>query len=274
MITSKNNFKKYLRTHYPDIKAESISGVSAYLLDRPLSDQDMLEYGVMQLADGKYVVFIGMRYADVIEAFTVMQDRGVTTTSMVSKAGKEMPTTFTAFQQWLYRNDFTSRLKHRTFRPHISIHDCFYGITSYSNNSNVMDNAPNTWYQYEFAGEIEHELLKRVPHAIVENTDHTLSTVVLIKASSSSYKSKKQLRLENFQLMQPLYEQIIAECSAEEWEKATYLCSTYKKIKFQKEQQCNLEELKEAYTRGALSAYLTKEEENYDYSATDMEEGF
>lgn len=274
MITSKNNFKKYLRTHYPDVKAESISGLSAYLLDKPLSDQDMLDYSVMQLNDGKYVVFIGMRYNDMIEAFTTMQDRGVVTTSMVSKAGKEMPTTFTAFGQWLYRNNNIAKLKHRIFVPHKSIHDCFYGISTYSNNSNVMDNAINTWYQYEFEGTIDEELLKRVPYAIVENTDHTQSTIVLIKASSSSYKSKKQLRLENFQLMQPLYEQIIAECSAGDWEKATYLCETYKKIKYQREQRCNKEELIEAFNRHVLPAYLNKEEENYDSPTVDMAEDF
>ena len=271
MITSKNNFKKYLRTRYPDIRAESISGVNAYLLDKPLSPQDMLDYSVMQLEDGKYVVFIGMRYNEVIDIFTEMKETGVTTRSMTTKASIEMPTTFTSFQQWLQRNDMV--YKHRLFIPHKSIDQCLQG-TNYSNNSNVSDNVPCTWYQYELEGAIDPLLLIHVPYAIVENTDHTQSTIVLIKASSSTYKSKRQQRLENFNLMQPLYEQIVVACNDSDWERALHLTESYKAIKFQRPQKCNIEELRKAHELNTLLMYMNKPEEQEVTDDTGMEDDF
>ena len=269
MITSKNNFKKYLRTRYPDIKAESISGVSAYLLDKPLSPQDMLDYSVMQLEDGKYVVFIGMQYNEVLDIFTEMKETGITTKTMTTKASIEMPTTFTSFQQWLQRNNKT--YKHRTFIPHMSIEQCLQG-TDYSNNSNVSDNTPCTWYQYELEGEIDPLLLIRVPYTVVANTDGTVSTIVLIKASSSSYKSKKQQRLENFNLMQPLYEQIVVACNEDDWERALHLAESYKEIKFQRKQRCKIEELQDAHVKNILTFYLNKPDD--EVVTNDVEDDF
>ena len=57
MITTKYNFKLWLKRKYPDVIANPVYGVPAYLLSKALSTEDMYLYNVQQLPSGQYIVF-------------------------------------------------------------------------------------------------------------------------------------------------------------------------------------------------------------------------
>lgn len=251
MIHSKYNFKKYLRTKYPDIHVETIYNVPAYILDKPLSPQDMFDYGVNQFEDGKYIVFIGIEPR---HAMALMQDfieNGIPKDTRGRELGTTAPTTYASFQDFLFRNEI--QFKNRTY----------LGKAQPSNylldpNAILLDNETRAWYMYEFEEGLltEHQLI-HCPHATLPNANGgPASTVVFIKAPQSSYKSKRQLRAENFNLMQPLYEQIIIACNNEDWDKAVTLTESYKSIAFQKPQIVSKEELIKAWRANALRTYM------------------
>ena len=114
-------------------------------------------------------------------------------------------------------------------------------------------------------------LFKAIPH--MYSTSTTLEglkvpvVIVLIKASTSIYKSKKQRFIEKFDLMQPLYEKLIADCAKaqfveesgesadDEWNIAVATCNQYMGILFEREGHVEISALKEAAHEGSLGLF-------------------
>lgn len=275
MITTKYNFKLWLRRKYPQITATPIYGIPAYILSKPMDAQDNFIYNVQQLPDGRYVVFIGMTPD---EAKKHMSNLRQAQTPDVDHRTirRTAPTTFSAFEQWLARNNI--QYIHRTFCANTSEAKLF------QDESRSMYR--RAWYMYELAITDDEELCGKSIEEWFPNIPHIVSTsttlegvqvpvvIVLIKASSSTYKSKRQRFMEKFDLMQPLYEQIIGLCAkamamedlgqtgAAEWEQALHLCEQYMGIFFEQEGTVELAGLKEAAHDGTLS-FFTRDRANF-----------
>lgn len=240
MIRTKYNFKLWLRKTYPDIEATPIYGLPAYLLNKAMDPLHMYEYNVQQLPNGKYIVFIGISPEDVPAMLQMYKANGTTRPEKPF-----LPTTFASFENWLKRHNI--KPLHRTF-----IQRQTANTTLFTNNDNPQWNTRHTWYQYEFeADTFTDTQLNIIPHTITENN----TIVLLIKASSSSYVSKRQLFLQKFSTMQPIYEQLVACCANEEWDTATQLCAQYMSIQFEYDGTVDKEQLKEAYANGQLSSF-------------------
>lgn len=267
MITTKYNFKLWLHRKYPDITATPIYGMPAYILSKPLNPADNFAYNVQQLPDGRYVVFVGCNPATIRQLMQQLKE-GVPQTNYRA-IRITAPTTFASFQSWLDRNHIVPL--NRTFCSNDSVANLFKDET--------QSMEKRAWYMYELATTEEHRigdndtetLFKAIPHMYsVSTTDGGLKVpvvIVLIKASTSIYKSKKQRFIEKFDLMQPLYEKLITNCafaqfveeSGEpadtEWNEAVATCEQYMGILFEREGHVEIKALKEAAHEGSLGLF-------------------
>lgn len=286
MITTKYNFKQWLHKAYPDIIATPIYGVSGYVLSKPLSDFDNFKYNVQQLANGRYVVFIGVSSDYVRDALKELNTKGIP--SMRSgKYNITAPTTFSSFENWLTRNKITPF--NRTFCSHTTASTLFQDDTASKEN--------RTYYMYELPVSVKDNVLSITDHpcdevfinnpykTIINNTGVPI-VVVLIKACNSSYKSKKQLFTEKFALMQPLYEKLITVCAKArtmddiqhgsgtiEWQQAKSICEQYMGIQFETTGTIDLEKMKEAANEGCLSIW-TRDRQNLSNIANSEDDDF
>lgn len=271
MITTKYNFKLWLHRKYPDITATPIYGMPAYILSKPLNPADNFLYNVQQLPDGRHVVFIGVSIHELKDYLNTLRASGIPQTNYRA-IRTTAPTTFASFQSWLDRNHIVPL--NRTFCSNYSAADLFKDP-----NASMEKRA---WYMYELPitgnNNDTETLFKEIPHIYsTSTTDEGLTVnvvIVLIKASTSIYKSKKQRFIEKFALMQPLYEKLIADCAKaqfveesgeradDEWDKAVATCNQYMGILFEREGYVEINALKEAAHEGSLGLF-TRNPENF-----------
>lgn len=270
MITTKYNFKQWLRRTYPDVTATPIYGVPAYILSKPLSDEDNFLYNVQQLKDGRYVVLLGSAQSRKQELKQIMNSEY---SQLVQKKDSPAPTTFSSFEQWLRRHNITPL--NRTFCSHTTASALFQDESA--------SKEVKTYYMYELPYDGDKDKFKLIPYKIV--CDSTV-IVVLVKASNSTYKSKKQLFLEKFSLMQPLYEQLISCCAkalakdelqegtgTEDWLHARNLCEQYMGIQFETTGVVDIDKMKEAAKDGTLG-FWTRDKQNISNKGDTEEETF
>lgn len=272
MITTKYNFKLWLRRKYPHITATPIYGLPAYILSQTMSAQDNFIYNTQQLPDGRYVVFIGCNPATIRQLMQQLKEEGVPKADYRS-VRTTAPTTFASFQMWLERHGITPL--NRTFCSNDSVANLFKDPT--------QSMEKRAWYMYEIPlplpqleGEGEEKVFENIPH--IHSVSTTLEgfrievVIVLIKASTSRYKSKKQRFIEKFDLMQPLYEKLIADCAKAqfmeergepadtEWSNAATTCEQYMSILFEREGHIEISALKEAAHEGSLGLFTRNPE--------------
>lgn len=255
MITTKYNFKQRMSKKYPNIIFTPVYGTSAYLFNKELDAVDMYEYNVQQLANGQYICFVGVSDADTI-AETIKQFNSGTV-PLTRRETPYAPTTFTTFEAYLQRHAITAT--HRTHVQEQSANEALF-----QDNTDPTWNVKRNWYMYEFD---KNTPLVFNPQTPVLETDN--SKVVLIKASNSSYVSKKKLFMQRFTRMQPLYDQLIAACATGDDERAQALCEQYVSIQFD-QNLCvkDREAMKEAYANGLLRLY-TRNIKNFEVETTD-----
>lgn len=255
MITTKYNFKQRMSKKYPDIIFTPVYGTSAYLFNKELDPVDMYEYNVQQLANGQYICFVGITDADTI-AETIKQFNSGTV-PLTRRETPYAPTTFTTFEAYIQRHAITAI--HRTHVQEQSANEALF-----TDKSDPTWNVKRNWYMYEFSKDTP---LVFNPQAPVLETDN--SKVVLIKASNSSYVSKKKLFMQRFTRMQPLYDQLIAALATADDERAQSLCEQYVSIQFDQPMTIkDIEQLKEAYANGLLRLY-TRNIKNFEVAQND-----
>lgn len=264
MITTKYNFKLWLHKKYPHITATPIYGLPAYILSQTMNAQDNFMYNTQQLPDGRYVVFVGCNPATIRQLMQQLKEEGVPKADYRS-VRTTAPTTFASFQMWLERHDITPL--NRTFCSNDSEANLFKDET--------RSTEKRAWYMYEIplplTQQDEEKVFENVPH--IRSVSTTLEglkvpvVIVLIKASTSRYKSKKQRFIEKFDLMQPLYEKLIADCAKAqfmeergepadtEWNEAVATCEQYMGILFEREGHVEISALKEAAHEGSLGLF-------------------
>lgn len=263
MIKSKNNFKGMLRRKYPNVKSYPIYGLPIYILDRKLSEEDNWNYNVSELPNGKFAAFIGVTVQEATDLLSKMRDEGVPKNSH-THTNPTAPTTFSCFEAWLDRNDY--KYINRTFCGNMTPAECFH---SESIEGCIDIHHKGTWYMYELPGALDDGIrFSRAPHVTMDYGARGKVIIVLVKASSSRYKSKKQRFIEKFDLMQPIYEKLIAACAiastteGSDWSEALLLCNQYMHIQFETDSgSVDVEKLKEAYTNGTLNLF-TRDVEN------------
>lgn len=272
MITTKYNFKMWLHKKYPDIISTPVYGIPAYILSKPMSDEDNFLYNVQQLPSGQYVVFVGMSIPDAREALLKLNEGKE---PIERKHQIAAPTTFSSFEQWLLRNNI--KPLNRTFCNHVSASQLLMS----DNIQNCLDrDAIKTWYLYELPiqngvslNDWEQEAYSKVPYSIVQNKDGVSVVCVLIKASNSSYKSKRTLFTEKFTLMQPIYEQLIVAAArastrdevqegSGDWIVVKQLCEQYMGILFETTGAVDIVKMKEAANAGTLGLW-TRDRSNF-----------
>lgn len=248
MITTKNNFKAFLHKKYPNIANEAVYGLNAYLLNKPLDAYDAYQYMQHQLQNGKYIVFFGYSPSEVIDLIKNINEKGVPKRNYGNRHFG-IPTTFASFVQWCDKHNI--HYKNRTFMANASAAECFRRETDINNCTAI--HMRRTWYMFEFDVTDFPDLneLNRIPYITIDNT-----LICLIKASSSRYKSKRQRIAEKFNLMQPVYEQIITAAATDDWDKAVTLANSYVSLQFEGNYQVELKDLKEAYHSGTLQLFL------------------
>ena len=288
MITTKYNFKQWLRKAYPDIVATPIYGFSGYVLSKPLSNIDNFKYNVQQLENGRYVVFVGVAPGSdyMKDALKELNTKGIPS-MREGKHNIAAPTTFSSFNNWLSRNNIVPL--NRTFCSHTTASTLFQDDTASKEN--------RTYYMYELPVSVKDnqlfitdhscdEVFINSPYKTIVNNDGTPIVVVLIKASNSTYKSKRQLFAEKFALMQPLHEKLIASCAKAgvmdeiqpgtgiaEWQQAKDICEQYMGIQFETTGVIDLEKMKEAFNEGWLGIW-TRDRQNLSNNTNTEDDDF
>lgn len=255
MITTKYNFKQRMSKKYPDISFIPVYGTNAYMFDKELDAVDMYEYNVTQLTNGKYVCFIGsipMR----LRMDTVKQlNEGKS--PHTGKRSYYAPTTFTTFESYLLSKGV--QYIHRTHIQEQSANEALF-----QENQDPAWGIKRNWYMYEIPKD---SIVPNPATPYIETENGTM--VLLIKSSNSTYVSKKKLFMQKFTRMQPIYEQIIAACATEDWDRASILCSQYVSIQFDQTLTVkDIEAMKEAYANGLLRIY-TRTLENFEVAQDD-----
>ena len=255
MITTKYNFKQRMSKKYPDIIFTPVYGTSAYLFSKELDPVDMYEYNVQQLSNGQYICFVGVNDTELIA--TTIKQFNSGTVPLTRRETPYAPTTFTTFEAYLQRHAVTPI--HRTHVQEQSANEALF-----TNNTDPSWGVRRNWYMYEFEKSIPITFNPQTPVLETE-----ASKVVLIKASNSSYISKKKLFMQRFTRMQPLYDQLIAALAVGDDERAQALCEQYVSIQFDQTLKLkDINAMKEAYANGLLRLY-TRNIENFEVAQDD-----
>jgi hypothetical protein len=240
MVTTKYAFKQWLHKHYPDIDATPIYGLNAYIISQPLSEVDMWRYNVQQMENGKYVVFVG---ATVEESVRKLQELKA---GMPQKEQK-LPTSFGSFEAFCSRRNIT--WTNRVYMNNKTPEECF--LVPYPENTERR-----SWYLYELNKDALDDVIKDGVPTHVDG-DHIY---VLVKTYTTKYKSKKQRFVEHFNLMQPIYEQIIIALTKGEDDKAANLASHYGSLLFDKIGSVDAVLMRKAYHEGNIQMFLRNPE--------------
>lgn len=255
MVTTKYNFKQWLHRTYPDIVATPIYGMPAYVLNKPLEPVHMYEYNVQTLKNGQLVVFVGVKVQEIPEMLKTLNTEGV----QGYRPHNEQPfnpTTYNSFEKWLIRHNV--EYMHRTYMPNMTACEALY-----TTNDNPTWNQHHNWYLYEFEA-WNGDINPQTPHVTTENG----TVVLLIKAPAQIYVSKRQRFLKHFELMQPIYEQLVVALSKDDTETAIALVTQYASTQWDKPMTTEYSKMKEAYDNGILSLFV-KNIENFTSQADD-----
>lgn len=251
MIRTKYNFKQWLCRTYPDVVATPIYGLPAYILSKPLKPLHMHEYMIQQLANGQYVVFIGLNASQIEKYIRNINAEGIPH----RRNGRQSvccPTTFTAFERWLARNNI--QYNERVYVANQTANEVLF-----TDSTEPGWNVHNNWYLYDVALR-EDQINPAVPH-----NDHFF----LIKAPSTIYVSKRSKLLQNLTLMEPVYEQLVRACVENDWERAYALVNQYASIQFDFEATVkDINKLKEAHDAGTLYVFV-RNVENFEMASDD-----
>ncbi len=241
MVTTTYNFKQWFKRHYPDITIYPIYGMEAYTFDKPMSPQDMYEYNVQQLPSGQYIVFVGRTAEQVIELMRSIKEHGLN----YVRPHRGTPTTFSSFENWI--RDRGYEYKHRTHCSKATANELLH-------TNETEWNMRRDWYMYEFDKTIGQVVIQDFHGPYTATTSGTV--VILIKASTNSYVSKKQAFLQKFALMQPLFEQLVGAAATGDWDKANELAGQYASIQFDVTLSVtDASALKTAYEHNELSLF-------------------
>lgn len=261
MITTKYNFRQWCHRKYPDVTLTSVYNIPAYTLDKALDPIDMFEYNIQQLPSGQYIVFIGMTPQQSMEWMAEIRKKGLPKRESWSRA--TAPTTFTCFESWCKRHDL--QWINRTFAPRKTPLELF------QTDKCIQPLVRKTWYMYEFYEATVDEavptdietVFASSPHVSINNKDGTRILIVLVKASESKYVSKRSKFVQQFQTMQPIYEQLIKALSQyeiaptdEHLTEARSLCEQYMGIQFERNGRVNTERMVEAWQNGTLGFFV------------------
>lgn len=247
MITTKYNWKQWLHKTYPDVTAVPIYGLNAYILSKPLEPVHMFEYNIQTLKNGQYVVFVGTPVSEIPALLKKLNTEGIQGTRPHNE-GLCNPTTFSSFEKWLNRHDI--KYKYRTYSGNTTANTLLG-----SAKEDPAWNRHGNWYIYEFAQDtVEESKINPVtPYLKTENN----TVVLLIKAPAQIYVSKRQRFLKHFELMQPIYEQLVVALSKDDTETATSLVNQYASMQFDRTMVLNsYDDMKEAYNEGILTLFV------------------
>lgn len=251
-ITNKYSFKQWCHKHYPDILAEPVYGISAYIIDGAMNDIDAFTYYQTQLDNGKYIVFIGLEASEVSKLISKITKDGLPERPANNrKESIYAPTTFTAFEAWLERNHL--EYKHRTFQPHRTPQEVLAPLGNIDDIQGCKDVFySRTWYLYEV--DCDGHYFPTLPHVSVGD-----GTAVLVKASSSHYVSKRERLSVNFNTMQTYMEQLIVALTEENEEHAINAAVLYCATLYEcgiDQISVSYQEMKEELSAGKLGIYL------------------
>lgn len=256
MITTKYNFKQRMSKKYPNIVFTPVYGTSAYLFNKELNPVDMYEYNVTQLANGQYICFVGQTSVTTVKGIIEAINSGQPL--LGRRESPYAPTTFTTFESFIQRKGI--QIIHRTHIQDQSANEALF-----TDKDDAAWNTKRCWYMYEIDAKAPVTLNPTTP--CIETESGT--RVFLIKSSHNNYISKKKLFMQKFTRMQPLYDQLIAACATEDWEKAVSLCEQYVSIQFDQALTVkDSEAMKEAYNDGTLRLY-TRNIENFEVASDD-----
>lgn len=256
MITTKYNFKQRMSKKYPNIVFTPVYGTSAYLFNKELNPVDMYEYNVTQLANGQYICFVGQTSVTTVKGIIEAINSGQPL--LGRRESPYAPTTFTTFESFIQRKGI--QIIHRTHIQDQSANEALF-----TDKDDAAWNTKRCWYMYEIDAKAPVTLNPTTP--CIETESGT--RVFLIKSSHNNYISKKKLFMQKFTRMQPLYDQLIAACATEDWERAQGLCEQYVSIQFDQSLKVReAEAMKEAYNDGTLRLY-TRNIENFEVASDD-----
>lgn len=250
MVTTPYNFKQWFKRHYPDIRIYPVYGMEAYTFDKPLNPEDMFTYNAQQLPSGQYIIFVGKTPEQIMELMRSIKEHGL----QYIRLQKGIPTTFSSFENW-YRNKQLKPL----FRTHCAKMTANEALHTSSDDPSW--NQKRDWYMYEFslapsnpAREVFAKDTMKFSGPYTETESGTI--VLLIKASTNTYISKRQLFLQKFTTMQPLFEQLVVSCAQGDWERATSTAEQYMGIQFDATGTVDGEALKKAFEDGELALFV------------------
>lgn len=251
MIKTKYNFKQWLCRTYPDVIATPIYGLPAYILSKPLKPLHMHEYMIQQLANGQYIVFIGLNATQIERYIRNLNEEGIPH----RRNGRQSiccPTTFSAFERWLARNNI--RYNERVYVSNQTASEVLH-IESEEPGWNTHHN----WYLYDV----------NIPEDQINPLVPRNDRFFLIKAPSTLYVSKRSKLIQNLVLMEPVYEQLVRACTTEDWERAQALVDQYASIQFDFEAHIkDINKLKEAFDAGTLYVFV-RNVENFEMASPD-----
>lgn len=211
----------------------------------------MHEYMIQQLANGQYVVFIGLSASQIEKYIRNINAEGIPH----RRNGRQSvccPTTFTAFERWLARNNI--QYNERVYVANQTANEVLF-----TDSTEPGWNVHNNWYLYDVALR-EDQINPAVPH-----NDHFF----LIKAPSTIYVSKRSKLLQNLTLMEPVYEQLVRACVENDWDRAYALVNQYASIQFDFEATVkDINKLKEAHDAGTLYVFV-RNVENFEMASDD-----
>lgn len=211
----------------------------------------MHEYMIQQLANGQYVVFIGLNASQIEKYIRNINAEGIPH----RRNGRQSiccPTTFTAFERWLARNNI--QYNERVYVANQTANEVLF-----TDSTEPGWNVHNNWYLYDVALR-EDQINPVVPH-----NDHFF----LIKAPSTIYVSKRSKLLQNLTLMEPVYEQLVRACVENDWDRAYTLVNQYASIQFDFEATVkDINKLKEAHDAGTLYVFV-RNVENFEMASDD-----
>lgn len=258
MIRNKAAAKQALARRYPDITFTPIYSTPAYIVSKPLDEVDAYEYYQHQLQNGQYMIFIGVDGTEVNKWITQI------TTGTVPKRQynrtvltNTVPTTFSAFTKWCDRNNISwiDRKFHAAASPAELLVPDHTDDSIVAIAGCVAPHLVRAWYAYELDNSsVRENQLDKVPHVRGETT-----TILLIKAASSSYISRRQQLLNKIRFMTPIYDQLKDALASSNDSLAEMLTKQYFSAQFDIEPDSivvNIEKVKEAYYGDRLQDYV------------------
>lgn len=252
-MTNKYSFKQWFKRKYPDLIATPVYGINAYIITGPMDEFDAFTYYQTTLDNGQYIVFIGMTAEEISKTISSIKKDGLPDRPANNRRLSEFaPTTFTAFEAWLERNHIT--YVHRTFQPHKSPQEILTPFGDVENIKGCLDVfLQRTWYLYEI--DCDDHYFPTLPHITLDSG----GTAVLVKASSSRYRSKKERLSANFNTMQSYKETLIVSITKGDVEMAMASAKLYCSVLY----ECPLDiinvdfqAMKEELDAGKLGIYL------------------